>query len=130
MKEKTSPVGREMKAIVPYINELLQREGVDVREFSVRYFPKTKESDEGVEWMYLRDDGDGECYGCFTEDGASVVEHKLKDLGDLWPEGARAVFLRCEPQLALLRQLLNTQNQLMKLTKRSAKKVTYNIVAS
>lgn len=130
MKEKTSPVGRKMKALVPHIIELLEREGVDTREFSIQYTPESKDIQEGIEWIYLRDDGDGECYICVTENGAAVIEHKIEDLGNHWPEGARKVFVQCEPQLALLRQLLNTQNQVLKLTNRTAKKVVYNIVNS
>lgn len=103
MKEKISPVGRKMEAIVPYIIELLERAGVDTREFSVQYSPESKDSQEGIEWMHLRDDGDSDCYVSFTENGASVIEHKIEDPSNLWPDGAR-VFMKREPQLALLRQ--------------------------
>lgn len=44
MKEKTSPVGRRMKAIVPYI---IVTGRVDIGEFSVQYSPKSKDSQEG-----------------------------------------------------------------------------------
>lgn len=64
--------------------------------------------------MHMRDDGDSDCYVSFTENGASVIEHKIEDPSNLWPDGARA-FMKREPQLALLRQLLNTQNQVLKL---------------
>jgi len=130
MKKTTTPVGKSMKGIAPYINELLERAGIDIREFRVEYSPKSKGSNEGIEWIYVGDDCDGERWITFTEDGASVIEHKLEDLGNHWPEGAREVFLQCEPQLALLRQLLNTQNQMLKLTKKTATKVAYNIVNS
>jgi hypothetical protein len=130
MIETTTAVGSVMKAMALYLNELLEREGVDIREFRVQYTPKSKDSEEGIEWVFLRDEADGELYVDFTENGASVIEHKLEDLGNLWPEAARKVFLKYEPQLALLRQLLNTQNQVLKLTKKTAKKVAYNIVNS
>lgn len=127
---ETTAVGSAMKAMAVHLNELLERAGADIREFRVEYTPKSKNSDEGIEWVFIRDDGDDERYVDFTENGASVIEHKLDDLGNLWPEGAREVFLKGEPQLAVLRQLLNTQNQVLKLTKKTAKKVLYNIVNS
>lgn len=68
--------------------------------------------------MHMRDDGDSDCYVSFTENGASVIEHKIEDPSNLWPVGAR-VFMKREPQLALLRQLLNTQNQVLKLATRA-----------
>lgn len=128
MKERMSPVGEKMKFVAASINEVLEQAGVDIREFSVQYFPKCKDSDEGVEWTFVRQDGNGECYVDFTENGAEVIEHKLEDLGNQWPEEARIIFLKYEPQLAVLRQLLNMQNDVLKITKKIAKMVARNMM--
>lgn len=50
----------------------------------------------------------------------------LEDLGNLWGEAEKKIFLEFEPQLAVLRQLLNIQNRALKTTAKVAKKVAKN----